>query len=139
MKVLAKIFCFSTLLFNNINYTQASSPDHVANKAATHQEILRGSITPERAWWDLTHYHLAVNVDPSNKSISGSNTMKYKVLSKPERLQIELQAPLILEKVTQNGKTLVVEKDGYSYFITTVDEQKLGQDYQLTMYYSGVP
>ena len=31
------------------------------------QEILRGSITPEREWWDLLHYHLAVEFFPEQK------------------------------------------------------------------------
>ena len=26
----------------------------------THQDTLRGSITKERAWWDLKYYHLDV-------------------------------------------------------------------------------
>jgi len=35
----------------------------------TRQDTLRGSITTERAWWDLTYYHLDVKVDPDNKFI----------------------------------------------------------------------
>jgi hypothetical protein len=34
----------------------------------TRQDSLRGSITPERIWWDLTYYHLEIKVDP-NKNI----------------------------------------------------------------------
>ena len=30
----------------------------------TRQDTLRGSITPQRAWWDLTYYHLDILVDP---------------------------------------------------------------------------
>ena len=26
----------------------------------TRQETLRGSVTPEREWWDVLHYHLQV-------------------------------------------------------------------------------
>ena len=44
----------------------------------TKQDTLRGSITPERAWWDLTHYHLDITVDPDEKTIKGSNTIQYK-------------------------------------------------------------
>ncbi len=51
------------------------------NKQFTLQDTLRGSITPERAWWDLTYYHLDIKVDPDNKFISGTNTINYKVLS----------------------------------------------------------
>jgi len=33
------------------------------------QDTLRGSITPERVWWDLLHYSLDFKVSPSSKSI----------------------------------------------------------------------
>ena len=46
----------------------------------THQDTLRGSITPERAWWDLTYYHLSVKPDIKNHSLSGSNLIQYNVL-----------------------------------------------------------
>ena len=29
------------------------------------QDTLRGSITPERVWWDLLHYNLDFKVSPS--------------------------------------------------------------------------
>jgi len=103
------------------------------------QNILRGTITPERAWWDLSHYHLDIAVDPKSKSIAGTNTMKYKVLSEKQRLQVELQAPMQLTKVEQNGKMLAVEQFGYSYFITIDAEQEVGKEYQLTMHFSGIP
>ena len=31
----------------------------------THQDTLRGSITPERSWWNLDYYDLSIKVDPS--------------------------------------------------------------------------
>ncbi|HEY9405677.1 MAG TPA: hypothetical protein VIQ24_23710, partial [Pyrinomonadaceae bacterium] len=41
----------------------------------TRQETLRGSITPERGWWDVLHYHLAVEFFPETKRLKGSNTI----------------------------------------------------------------
>jgi len=35
----------------------------------THQDTLRGSITKERAWWDLKYYHLDVKVDQKKKRL----------------------------------------------------------------------
>ncbi|WP_426359355.1 M1 family metallopeptidase [Pseudocolwellia sp. HL-MZ19] len=105
----------------------------------TQQDILRGSITPEREWWDLTHYHLDIKVDPENKSISGTNTMKYKVLSQQKALQVELQQPLILDKVTQNGKILDVTQQGYSYFIKALPNAEIGKEYAVVMHFSGIP
>jgi hypothetical protein len=62
------------------------------------QDTLRGSITPERAWWDLKYYHLDIAVEPSDSSIRGKNTVLYKVLKEAPVMQIDLQEPLILEK-----------------------------------------
>ncbi|MEW6990524.1 M1 family metallopeptidase [Colwelliaceae bacterium 6441] len=125
-----------TALFNN---DVAASNWQQQSGNITHQEVLRGTITPDRVWWDLKHYQLDIKVDPSSQIFSGANTMTYQVLSEGKRLQIELQAPMKLEKVTQNGELLDVEKDGYSYFITPITEQKIGSEQKLTMFFSGQP
>lgn len=43
----------------------------------TRQDTLRGSITPERAWWDLSYYDLAIDVDVEGKSLKGTNTIYF--------------------------------------------------------------
>ncbi len=103
------------------------------------QAVLRGSITPERAWWDLSHYDLAVKVDPKTRTIAGTNTMSYRVVGAQQALQIELQAPMKLTKVTQNGEQLKMTQDGYSYFITPKIEQVIGSEQTLVMHFSGAP
>lgn len=105
----------------------------------TRQDSLRGSITPERAWWDLTYYHLKVAVDPDKKSISGSNVIQYRVLEPYQRLQIDLQEPMKLEKVVQGGKTLEVESDGSAHFIKLQEPQQPGSLQQLEVHFSGSP
>ena len=54
------------------------------------QDRLRGSITPERAWWDLLKYELHVSVDPEKKSIEGSNVIHFRVLKNGQRMQVDL-------------------------------------------------
>jgi len=106
----------------------------------TEQDTLRGSITPERAWWDLNYYHLDIEVNPDEKYISGSNTIRYKVLEKKKKiLQIDLQQPLQIEKVTQNGKTLKVNSNGNAHFIKLKKKQKKGNFYEIIVHYSGKP
>ncbi|RXJ50104.1 M1 family metallopeptidase [Gelidibacter gilvus] len=109
------------------------------NQIFTKQDSLRGSITPERVWWDLTYYHLDISVDPSTKSIKGKNSVYYKVLEPNSVLQIDLQSPLIITKVTQNGKELEVETDGNAHFITLKNDQKKGSLQSLDVYYKGQP
>ena len=77
-----------------------------AQETFTKQDTLRGSITKERSWWDVTYYHLDIKVNPADSTISGSNTIRYKVLNSYNRMQVDLQRPLEIYKVTQEGKEL---------------------------------
>lgn len=105
----------------------------------THQDTLRGSITPERAWWDLTYYHLDVKIAPETKSISGKNTIQYTVLEPYKVMQIDLQAPLKITKVVQNDKELDVKHNGNAHFISLIDQQQKGSIQSLDVYYEGKP
>ncbi|SHI81987.1 Peptidase family M1 [Arenibacter nanhaiticus] len=105
----------------------------------TEQDTLRGSITPEREWWDLNYYHLKVKVDPRKKSISGSNTIRYKVLEENQLLQIDLQPPLKIKKITQDGKSLSFTSKVNAHFVTLKKKQLKGDFNELVVSYSGVP
>ncbi|PKP24671.1 MAG: peptidase M1 [Bacteroidetes bacterium HGW-Bacteroidetes-2] len=105
----------------------------------TRQDSLRGSITLERAWWDVTFYHLDIEVKPDSKWIGGKNTIRYSVLEPHTVMQIDLQKPLNIEKVTQDGKTLFVKSDGNAHFITLKKKQKKGASEEVVVYYSGHP
>ncbi len=92
-----KIFCrilnfvLSRYLFL---YSGRRSASITAAKIFTRQDTLRGSITPERAWWDLTYYHLDIAVSPADSTINGTNTVTYRVLKPLLIMQIDLQEPL---------------------------------------------
>ena len=101
-------------------------PSLIFSQNFTRQDTLRGSITPQRAWWDLTYYHLDISVDPDNKFIKGTNTVQYKVLDSNDEMQIDLQKPLKITRVTQDGKDLEYRLDGYSHFIKLKKKQKKG-------------
>jgi aminopeptidase N len=103
------------------------------------QDTLRGSITLERVWWDLTYYHLEVTVDPNKKHISGKNTIKYTVLNVYQTMQIDLQTPLHITKVTQDSQTLEIVHEGNAHFIKLTKEQVLGNTESIIVYYEGNP
>ncbi|WP_435263682.1 M1 family metallopeptidase [Tenacibaculum sp. nBUS_03] len=120
-----------------LSFAQTSLFKHT--KTFTRQDTLRGSITPERAWWDLTYYHLNISVNPDKKFIEGNNKVVYKVLKPASKLQIDLQPPLKITKVTQNGKNLVVTSEGNAHFIQLKDKQRIGATNTITVYYQGKP
>jgi aminopeptidase N len=106
----------------------------------THDDTLRGSITRERAWWDLTYYELRVRVDPDKQRLEGSTTIFYKVIEPYQTLQIDLQPPLSINRVLQEGKALTVKKQGQNaYFITLEKPQQKGQVASLVVEYAGQP
>ena len=105
----------------------------------TRQDTLRGSITPEREWWDLTYYHLDIEVKPDERFISGKNTIHYKVLKPFQVMQIDLQTPMSIEKVTQNNEELEVIHEGNAHFIQLNEAQNKGDLNAITVHYQGHP
>jgi aminopeptidase N len=105
----------------------------------TRADTLRGSITPERAWWDVTFYDLLVNPNPNDSTITGTNTITYKVVKPGLVMQIDLQEPLEIKRAVQNGTELTFTREGNVYFITLNDIQKTGSTHELTIAYSGTP
>lgn len=103
----------------------------------THEDTLRGSITKERAWWDLVHYDLKVNVDPKDKSFSGTNTVTYRVLKPASIMQIDLQTPMVISKVTQDGVSLDFTRDGNVWYIQVQKPQNINDINQLIITYGG--
>lgn len=116
--------------------------DGTEQPAYTRADSLRGGVTPERAWWDLTHYHLQVVVDIKGRALSGLNRMSYRVRESLDeqtarlmqrsgveaadvvaalntgRLQIDLQAPMRLVSARQGGRLLEVAQEGSAWFIS---------------------
>lgn len=105
----------------------------------TRADTLRGSITPERAWWDVTYYDLKVSVNPQEKSIEGSNTITYKVLESKEIMQIDLQAPMKIDKILQDGKEITFTSEGNAHFLKLQKKQKKGKEAEITIFFSGTP
>jgi aminopeptidase N len=105
----------------------------------THADTLRGAITPERAWWDLSFYHLSVRVEPTDSTLSGSTEIRYRVLKPGQTMQVDLQRPLRVVRVEQDGKPLSVRQDGDAYFVTLTKPQRIGKTEAITVQYAGKP
>nr|WP_231583581.1 M1 family metallopeptidase [Rufibacter radiotolerans] len=105
----------------------------------TRHDTLRGSITPERVWWDLTHYDLSIKVNPKDSTFQGMNKVTYRVLKPHQTMQLDLQPPMRMERVVQNGQNLVVRQDGNAWFIQLQEPQVPGAVQSVEVYYSGKP
>lgn len=105
----------------------------------TRADTLRGSITPERAWWNVTYYDLKVTVNPIEKSIEGSNTITYSVLESKDVMQIDLQAPMKIDKILQEGKEISFTSEGNTHFLKLQKKTKKGNEAKITIFFSGKP
>ncbi|HEY2898769.1 MAG TPA: hypothetical protein VGJ12_16635, partial [Gemmatimonadaceae bacterium] len=105
----------------------------------THADTLRGSITPERAWWDATFYDLHVRVSPADSSITGFVGITYAVLAPAREMQIDLQRPLVVDSMTQGHRVLNFRRDGNAFFASLLDPQKIGEHKTIIVYYHGKP
>ncbi|MGB1324159.1 MAG: M1 family metallopeptidase [Flavobacteriaceae bacterium] len=122
------------LLFFLLNtYVQSRAQKYSA------QDTLRGSITPERIWWDLVYYDLDVTVQPKVKSIRGTNTIHYKVVSPNNIMQIDLQPPMKLIKAVQDEVELSINQNGNAHFIQLKKKQNRKKIEQIVLHFEGQP
>jgi aminopeptidase N len=105
----------------------------------TRADTLRGSITPERAWWDVTYYDLHVRVNPADSTIRGTSAITYRVLQPGREMQIDLMTPLEVDSMVQDGRRLSFRRDGDVFFVTPAAPQTRGQVKTLTVHYGGKP
>jgi aminopeptidase N len=105
----------------------------------THADTIRGSNTPQRAWWDAAFYDLHVKVNPADSSIAGYNAITYRVLEPAREMQIDLQRPLVVDSIVQDGLELSVRRDGNAFFVRLIAPQRTSAMKTITVYYHGKP
>jgi len=105
----------------------------------TRQETLRGSVTPEREWWDVLHYHLNVEFLPETKRLKGSNTITFKTLKPGNKMQIDLQPPLAITKIVHGESQLKFEREGNVYWVMFEKELAKGVEDKIEVFYEGIP
>jgi aminopeptidase N len=112
-----------------------TAQDHVY----THADTLRGSLTPVRAWWDVVFYDLHARLDPADSTVRGWNGITYRVTGPSRAMQIDLQTPLEIDSVLQDGRRLTYRRDGNAFFVTLAAKQPRGAVRTITVYYHGRP
>jgi len=101
--------------------------------------MLRGTVTPERQWWDVQHYRLTLNVLPETKSIQGSNVITFVALADGDRMQVDLQKPLDVARVVHDGVELSFEREGKVYWVTFPKTLEQGTTHSVEVFYGGRP
>jgi len=110
-----------------------------AQKRFSHADTLRGTNGPARAWWDATFYDLHVVVNPADSSVRGWNGITYRALTPGREMQIDLQVPMEVDSILQNGKALPYRRDGNAFFVTLPSAQTAGARGTVVVHYHGKP
>ncbi|MFH5886013.1 M1 family metallopeptidase [Halalkalibaculum sp. DA3122] len=125
----------ASLLFIPESHAQQKQPEF------TRADTLRGSITPQRAWWDVIFYDLHATIIPPDSSISGHNRIDYRVTEprSGRSMQIDLIAPLQIDRVVQDEQELEFQRHDNAYFVDIPGDQQPGEIHTVTVWYSGKP
>lgn len=117
----------------------------------TKEDSLRGSIGPYRAWWDVVQYDVSVRPNYTERSITGVTTIAFDAAADGQRMQIDLQQPLVVDSVTteiagfKDGAITVAdlriefEHEANVMWVDLPKPMKKGEATTLTVHYHGVP
>jgi hypothetical protein len=108
-------------------------------QAYTHADTLRGSVGPERAWWNLLKYELSVEPDFAGRSLHGSNAVTFAAISEGQTMQIDLQEPMQLVSATWKKKALKFTREGNVFHLQFPKPVKAGSVETVVLQYQGVP
>ncbi|MGA7926505.1 MAG: M1 family metallopeptidase [Candidatus Sulfotelmatobacter sp.] len=114
-------------------------PNDAGAPVPTRAEMLRGAYGPYRANNDLLYYHLNIRVEPTQKFISGKNTIRFRMLKDDTRIQLDLSETLNIDKILYGAIPLEYERDTGAVFVDFPETLHAGQVYSIDFYYSGHP
>lgn len=109
-------------------------------KNFTRQDTLRGTITPERAWWDVLKYDISVTPDYGSKTIKGSSTIRFKTLAAGKLMQIDLQEPMQIDSIISTGAPVSRSwREKNVYWVEFGQSLPAGSNSEITFHFSGKP
>ncbi len=112
---------YASLIAVTLCFSKSTCAQPLSQKGKfTQQDTLRGSITPERAWWNVVSYNIYVAPDYKSKTIKGWNQIGFDVNSdgKNKKMQIDLQQPMAIDSIVFNNKKMKsYKRNGNVYII----------------------
>lgn len=122
-----------TLLLGLFAYTMSSAQEF------TLADTLRGTLSPSRSCFDVTHYDLHVAVDIDSKSISGVNHIHFKNVTDFDSLQIDLFENMDIDSIVFSGSKLNYTRLYNAVFVQLGRKMKKGEKAKISVYYHGTP
>ena len=105
----------------------------------TRADVLRGEYGRYRANNDLLAYRLDIRVDPDRKFISGTNSIRFRMIEDDTRIQLELYDNLTIDAINLGATALTYERELNTVYIDFPSTLKAGRVYTIDFQYSGTP
>lgn len=106
----------------------------------------RGELTESRTWFDVQRYELDITPDLTNKTISGTVEMTYKVRYSENLMQVDLQAPMRVDSIflVEEDKRAIREKMSFNemrnrVFVKFKRKPAFQKVQKLLIYFHGTP
>ncbi|MBK9175895.1 MAG: M1 family metallopeptidase [Flavobacteriales bacterium] len=136
-----------TFLVVHVSWAQLGD----GRKVFTRADSLRGSIGPERAWWNVVGYDVGVRPDFVERSIEGRTQIAFDAVADGQRMQIDLQQPLVVDSILtdvadfKDGaiavsyKTIPFIREENVIWVDLPQAMKSGEAATITIHYHGTP
>jgi len=129
----------------SLTFTSFSQPLH-QKPGFTRQDTLRGTINSFRSWWNVLHYDITVTPDFDTRTIKGKNIitlMDSAAGNEGHTLQIDLQEPMAIDKITYEGLPVAFKREKNVYWVYVRDSNAVAKAKpgikKLEIDFSGVP
>jgi aminopeptidase N len=105
----------------------------------TEQDTLRGTITPERAWWNVLRYDITVKPDFNSKTLKGKNIITCEAIGNGKRMQIDMQQPMNITAAVCNKSSLHMSRNGNVCYLDFPRTIKKGETIKIDISFAGKP
>lgn len=130
------------MLLLNCSVTLVSAQLMEKKSQFTEADTLRGSLNPQRTWWNVLRYDITVQPDFPTRTIGGNNTILFSIVQPAEKMQIDLQEPMQLDSIRWNTETpqrLPFTRSGNIALVTWPAIPQNIKETSITVYFSGKP
>lgn len=134
-------------LFASVAFAQLG----VSHSSFSHADSLRGSIGEYRAWWNVVSYDVSVRPDYDTRSITGITQIAFDAIEPGQRMQIDLQQPLVVDSIEtdvadyKDGafsvgyRSIPFSHEGNVVWVDLPRTMKAKEATTITIHYHGVP
>ena len=104
----------------------------------TKKDSVRGALNPMRTCYDVQHYTISIDINPTKKYIQGYVDIDFKVMSPTNTIQVDLFKNMKMDSIILEGKKVSFTRK-YNAVYLQLPSLKTGELKSIRCYYQGKP